>query len=313
MNTLLIGDPFLVEEKFKSLTAQIQKKIKGEVPTQSFRLSETPLGEVLTQARTLPFLAAAQIFRIKEAERLKKEEVELLSDYLTNPPAQTFLIFEASAAPSEAVKKVFEAKGEVVALEDRERKSAAGRFLREKLKFFGKTMTPEAIRQLEEMVGEAPAFLDTLLEQILTYAGDEKTITEETVMTFEENWNEVNVFKLTDALSAHQPAAALQILGALFEENEKDAISLIGLIHWQIRRLWQGCVLLDEGASEAAILKKCKVYGPRAPYFLRDLKRLDRKKLERAIEGLFRLDWNLKTGRAEMPVALERWVVGLTT
>ncbi len=44
-------------------------------------------------------------------------------------------------------------------------------------------------------------------------------------------------------------------------------------------------------------------------FFMRQLQPLSRKKLEQALEGLFHLDWGLKSGRAEGAIDLEKWVV----
>ena len=298
----------------KSLTSEIGKKIKGEIPCQVFRLSETSLKTVLTEALTLPFLAAAQIFRLREADHLNREAIDSLGEYLQRPASHTFLIFEAeSLGKSEPLVKLLREKGEVYFLEDYEKKPAGARFIREKLQQAGKTMTPGAIARLEETAGDAPSFLDSILNQLVACAGTESRITEEMVSALEEKWGSVNVFKFTDAIAGRKTDVALTLLHEILEDSEKDVISLIGLLHWQIRRLWQARILLEAGEGEGAILKKCRIPPGQAGFFMRQFKGFPRRKIEDALEGLFLLDWKLKSGRAESPIALERWVVEATS
>ena len=70
---LLIGDAFRSEEKYKSIAESLRRSFAGEVLVSTLRLSEAPLDSVLTQARSLPFLAGAQIFRIREAEEIGED------------------------------------------------------------------------------------------------------------------------------------------------------------------------------------------------------------------------------------------------
>ncbi len=54
---LLAGDPFLTEKNAALLYKEIEKKFPGQLFIQAYSLTDTPLDSVLTQARTLPFLA----------------------------------------------------------------------------------------------------------------------------------------------------------------------------------------------------------------------------------------------------------------
>lgn len=312
---LLIGEPFLAEEKYKAVVRAVEKKHPGEISRQTCRLSDQPIESVLTEARTLPFLAEAQIFRILDAETLKSQSsLETLARYFEAPAEKSYLVFFSSSA--EAEKRLAPALGEygeVFRLEDRQKKSASSRFIREKMKHFGMTVEPAALRRLEEMGGEVPAFLDGLLEQLVAYAGKQKKISAEMVTAFEEEWEKVDAFKLTDAIAGGRTGEALAAMRKLLTEDEREGIPLIGLIHWQLRRLWLAKTLLEEGRDENVILKKCRVSPRQAPYFMRRLKTLSRDNLENALESLFGLDWRLKTGRAEGRAAYESWLVRATS
>ena len=308
---LLAGDTYLAEKKFGAHVTQIQSEIKGQIASQTFYLSQTPLETVLSAARNLPFFAAAQVFRVKEAGQTKEKQLEMLAAYLEHPSKETFLVFEAEMlAKDNPLAKLAAQKGQVWFPEDAEKKSAASRLIREKLRLSGKSLDSEALQRLEEETGDAPALLDSLLEQLILRAGDQKEITFEMFEAFRENWKEVDVFSLTDAVAAKNTGRALLLLRRLMEAADQEPFALVGILHWQIRRLWLARVLLDEGEPESVVLQKCKIFSPgKGGAFLHQARSFSRRQIEQALEGLFRLDWKLKTGQVEGEAALESWVV----
>ena len=93
-------------------------------------------------------------------------------------------------------------------------------------------------------------------------------------------------------------------LAALFigRNAQGAAIVLEGLLLASFRKMDQGTVL-----------KKCHISSKQAPFFIRQLKLFSRSELEQAIENLFRLDWEMKTGRVDGPMGMEAWVVNATS
>ncbi len=311
---LLVGDAFLIEEARKSAFNKIRTAFKTEIPERSYRVKEVPLEQILADARTLPFLAEAQILRIGEAESLKKSDVELLDNYLRSPADSAYLFFESSTlAKGDALAKLIAERGHAQFLEDRGKLSASVRLIEEKLRRNGKTMAPGALERLKEQAGEAPGLLDSILEQLMTYAGGEKTITEEMVERFEEDWQTADPFQLTDALIAGKTDRALMIWNRLMEDQETEVTAIVGVLHWQLRRSWRGRLLMEKGESQERILKECRVSPKQAPYFMRQLRAMSLHRLERAIDSLFALDWASKTGRTDASTAFESWLVRTTS
>lgn len=310
---LLAGDPYLTEERYQALWRDVQSKIKGEIHAQSFRLNEVPLDIPLSQTRTLPFLAAFQIFKIQEAHQLKEKKLEPLADYLDKPAPTTLLVFlTAGIEKNHSLVKLIEKKGQVIFLEDFQKKIAGAKLVCERLRGAGKVFAPGALERLEEQAGDAPSFMDSVMDQLLLYAGDQKEITQEMVETFQENWKEPNIFLLIDAVLARQRQEALVCLKQILDHDERELIPLIGLLHWQIRRFWQAKVLLEEGVPQSEIMRQCKIYPKQAPFFWRKLQKISRAKLETALESLFQLDWGIKSGQAQGAVGIEQWVVEVT-
>ncbi|HTL48047.1 MAG TPA: DNA polymerase III subunit delta [Verrucomicrobiae bacterium] len=311
---LFLGDPFIVDEQIRELTARLEKENPGGVSKQTFRLKETPLAAVLTQARTLPFLISLQIFKIADADLLKEGDLEAFSQYWEAPAPATCFILQSPVTDlkkNPLAKWAQKEKAEILLFSDRDKQGAASKFIRDKLRQYGKKMAPDAQRRLEEQVGDAPGMLDSILNQMATYAGEREEITLEMLEMFEEKLTAVNVYHLVDAISFGKTQAALKLFNEYIRENDADILSFLGLLHWQLRRLWLAAVLLEQGVSENSILFRCGVYESQGRNFMRQARQVSRLRLEKTVEGLFQLDWAIKTGRAsEDTLAVEQWIVG---
>jgi len=199
---LLVGDPFLASEKYKSILKTVEGAHPGDVARQTFHLSETPLEAVLAQARTLPFLAPAQVFRIDDLAKLKKDDVEMLEAYLEQPSEKSILIFQAQTLKkNDALTKLIQKKGDAFFLEVERGQSESVLFIKEKLKAFGKIMSPGAMARLQEDCGEFPVFLDSMLDRLIAYSGDQKQIDETMINLFQEEFKTINVFDLTNEIA----------------------------------------------------------------------------------------------------------------
>lgn len=311
---LVIGDSFLVKEKVHSILQPLMSKDKDLLSKEVFYLSECPMEKILEQARTLPFLVEKQVFIINQVEKIKKEEADSFLNYLEKPNPHTFLILCGEKMDKRGLlyKGLVKEKIEITFFEESDQTSATSRFIVQKLRQFGKKIDPKAQRRLEGMVGDSPSFLDSILTQLIIYADAQDVLTEQMLEKFEERIADIDVFELTNAIAAKRTDLALKLFNEYMEENDTDIFSLMGLLHWQLRRLWQASVYLDEGQDPTIIAKKCRISSYQSNLFFDQLRKLSRKKIELSIENLFLLDKGIKTGEAQDKIGLERWIVELT-
>jgi len=303
---LLIGDSFLRAQKSKAIAAETEKKAGGSFARQSFRLEETPLETVLATARTLPFLSEGQILYVQGADLLKEQDLAVLEAYLQKPSPQTVLVFETEEAKAvTGLAKLVKSYGQVLALAKEETRTAGAAFIQQKLAGAKKTITPGAKARLLEMCGDAVVFLDSMLDRLAQFADEKSVIDEAMVARFEENWTEMDVFKLTNAFLARDRARILKVFRDLMDFYEADLISLVGILHWQLRQLWQAAFLLERGASERDVCSRCKM----PPSRMAALRKFPVKVLESAIEALYQIDKKAKTGQVEGMAAVEAWLL----
>ncbi len=310
---LIAGDAFMRRAEYDALIPQLQSALGGTCEIQAFDVTDTPLAQVLSAARSLPFLVDSQILRVKQVDRLKENDLSELESYLKTPFAKTILVLEADKAEDKGrLAKLIHEYGSVIRPVAADRLKREAVFLRGRLAEAKKTITPDAQKQLFEMCGEAPMFLATMIDRLILFAGDKTQIDAAMTAQFQEDWTEVRIFDLSNAILARNPEQALQVLRKLFDMDD-DIYSMLGFIHSQIKKLWQAKILLQEGlagSQVAARLGMKSAYG--AETFFRALQNFSLEKLEKAIDELHQLDWKSKSGRADGQSGLELWLLRLT-
>lgn len=310
---LLIGDSFLIDEKYKEILHQFQQSHPGEVAKQTAALSDTPLESVLREAATLPFFASGLILRIRDLAKIKKSENEMLKSYCEKPYANTLLIFEAQELEkNHLLFTLAQTAGKIYELKGQDHSSQARAYARERFKSAGRNIQPAALELLVERCGDQLSFMDSMIQSLIGSSSAEEIITEDAVEALGENWTDTNLFDLTRAIGNRKTSEALEVLAKLLDEVD-DPYALVGTLHWQVRRLWEGSMLLDEGASQAVIQQKVKISPRQIGFFMKEIRRYKRQQLEKVLEGLYQLDWKIKTGRADFRTALEAWLVSATS
>lgn len=306
---VLVGDPFLCEEKRREIIASLQEKSGAPLSVTVHRAGENPTATLLSEARTLPFLASGQVLCLREAARLTRDDLELFEAYFHSPQSQTFFIFETEDLEKSHPFLAWSGRrGQVIFLAPESQKRVRD-FIRRKLAAAGKKMTADAGRLLESRIGDSPMFLDSVLDQLILFTGGKTEIDSGAVDAFEEKLSRFDGFDLLRELSQRHLTRALEILNGLFEETGEDLPSLLGILHWQLRRFWEAKRWADQGMTEREISERLRLYSAKASLFFSSLARFSVKDLERILEGLFELDLQFKSGRAGGRYEIERWLV----
>jgi len=303
---LISGDAFLRAEKIKFVSAELEKNAGAPISRQIFDLEENSLEDVLASARTLSFFASSQIFLVKNAASLKAPDLAVLAAYLEHPEPQTTLILEADDLRGATdLQNLVKSKGQLITLAKAEARGTGATFIQQKLAQYQKTMTPGAKARVLAMCGDAVMFLNTMIERLAQFADTRKEIDEAMVLQFEENWTEMDVFKLTSALVDRDPARAVKVFRDLIGIYEADTYSLVGILHWQLRQLWQAAMLLKSGVSDREICSKLKM----PPARLGALRRFPLEQMEAAVEDLYQFDKKSKTGLTDGVAGMEAWLL----
>ncbi|MBI4395384.1 MAG: DNA polymerase III subunit delta [Candidatus Omnitrophica bacterium] len=299
---LFTGEEFSRRTKIETLLDQL---IPAHLrPTNLSRIFADDLNwqSVLTQASTPSLMGGAQVFWILQADRIKKNDYAAFETYASKPCGESYFIFEADElSNSHPLVKLADQFGKHVHLE------AGGsdglNAIRNKLKRSGKTFTPEAWQIFEERLGASLRLMDMVLDQLILYC-EGSTINEEAVNGLCHEFLKYEPFDLTEALAKKNITEALKIFHFFYEVNG-DMTSMVGLIHWQLKRIWQAKRMLEHGTRPNEISRALKIPPFRLSSFLAQARRFDLEAVEKLLKRLWQIDWNSKKGSGDETVAME--------
>ena len=307
---LFTGDDFLRRNRIDSLLIEL---IPGSLRTTNLlRLYSDDLDwpSVLSQATTPSLMGGAQVFWIAQAEELKKSDFSPFETYCARRPHGSYFIFEADElSASHPLAKLVGRFGTHVHLGRKSGEEGLEPF-RNKLKRYGKTMTPDAWQIFEDRLGGSARLMDMALDQLILYS-EGSVIDEKMVLGLASEFLRYEPFDLTKALIQKDIAEALKIFH-FFYDLSGDMTAMVGMIHWQLKQIWQAKKILARGGSPDEIGRTLKIPPSRLSSFLSQAKRFDLGTVERLLETLWQIDWSAKTGACEESVAMEAFLAGVS-
>lgn len=308
---LIVGEPYLRRIKADRLIKELLPDENRSFGLIRLDLKETSIEEIITQARSFPMLGEKQVFLIQNAEDLKKERAVQFEAYFEHPAEWSYFILEANALDeTHAVSKLALRLGERIECLQNDKRDNIG-LIHAKLKAANRSITKEAWQFMEEKTGNNLTLLDSCVEKLILYVEEGKTIDLESAQKLIDQLVVYDTFDLTEAVSEKNPKKALKVFEYLYE-LEGDGIMVIGLLNWQLKRLWQAKLILDEkGEREMARVVRVSPY--RLPAFVRQVNRFQIDELKSALQKLFQLDWRIKTGACLAKPALETFLIELST
>ena len=268
---LFTGEEFLRGNKVESLLNQLLPPAIR--PTNLFRFypDDFSWSSILNQARTPSLMGGVQVFWVAQVDRVKKANFEAFEFYCSHPASQSYFIFEADElSNSHPLLKLAESFGKHVHIERQDEEEGLS-LMRTKLKRFGKTMTPDAWQVLGERLGASGRLMDMALDQLILYS-DGPAINEEAIEKLAQEFLHYEPFDLTEALARKDIAQALKIFHFFYEMSE-DITMIVGLLHWQLKRLWQAKKILAHGGGPNDVARKLPIPPFRVSFFFNQCER----------------------------------------
>lgn len=300
---LFTGDEFLRRSKIEAL---IRELIPEELKTTNLihlYSDDLDWAELLKQASTSSLLGGTQIFWISKIEQLKKTNWTLFEQYCQKLSSDSLFIFEADDLPAtHALTKLVSVYGKHVYLSEQE-KGSGFEAIKAKLRKFDKKMSSEAWQVLEDRLGGSLRFMDLAVDQTILYV-EGAVIEASDIEKITKEFLQYDPFELTEAIAQKNMVRAIKIFNFFYELSD-DLTSIVGLIHWQLKRIWQAKKILERGGGKEDILKILRISPYRLGAFLAQSKQFDLPRLEKLLGELWQIDWNSKTGQLDAKIALE--------
>lgn len=266
---------------------------------------ELPLERIVELARGLPMLSDWRLIVVDNAHEIGQKDWTKVMDYLRRPTPTSCVIFRAQKPPPGGeVLRVLVEKGEILEMKTRSEASAMD-WIEGALAWRGKRITKGASRLLLELVGTSQGILDSELEKLVAFVGENEVIEEHHVQELVAGVRTRTLFQLADALGEGKLSEALRIMNLLMDQGT-NPLATLSMLARQLRLL-HSALLWRKGAADACFDQN------QVPEFLRE--RLLRQcinwseeRILRALMGLAQIDREIKSGKLEARWLLDQWI-----
>lgn len=307
---LLAGqEAYFIDETIRRIKTTLEEQ--EEIETTLFDLDEVPVDAVLDEADTIPFFSNKKIIIAKNASFLKatdktkvkiNHDLKRLETWLQFPSDFSITIFVAPYEKLDERKKVTklmkEAATYLYSEAPKERDLAV--WVQNEVSSQRKQIDEEAINKLIELVGMDMLHLQTEVDKLARYLGEETTITTDLIEDLVSKTLEQDAFKLLNAYIAGDTSMAITIYHDLIRQKQ-EPIALVALLASQVRLMSNVYYLISKGYHAQQIAKTLRVNPYRVKRIVEDRSGIADEYLLKALYGLSEVDLQLKTmsGRRE--------------
>lgn len=300
---LLTGETFLVGEALDRVRDENDIDPLSEVDFDS----NVEVAELKGALDTPSLLGGTRLVLVRDANGLKKDQIEALSSYIEAPSPSAVLVLVADGRTKldAAVKK----HGAVISLDPpKGRKLAA--WLRERAREHKLALDDKGAWALIDSVGIELRDLDGALEQLFTRRGPGAKIGSQEVRAAFPRLADERIFALTDAIGDRRLPLAMTTLRRLLSQGDPPVV-LFGAVIAHVRRMLRARRYADQGP--AAVASALGLPEWRARNLARQARSYREDELIVAMSTLARADLDMKEGDMEGDVALESAVYRIVT
>jgi len=297
-------EDLLKDESFSRLKEVLLAGGLSDFNYDLFHAGEADISKALAAASTLPVMAPRRLVVIKDADKLKAADEQLLLTYIDDPSPSTALVMVGKSVDKR--KKFFlslSKKGTVV-----EHSRPYEREMPKWIKWLaGKKdlqLSESACRYLVDIIGNDLTSISNEIEKVSLYAGPGKRIELEDLEAISVDIKARTVFQLIDALGEKNLKKSLKNLKKLIDGGESP-ILILSMILRQLRLIWIGKDILKRGGKEEEVRKKTKLPPFVLKGYLKQVKMFSEEELHSAYDSIFDLDIKFKSTAIDKEKAIE--------
>ena len=295
-------EPFLAEQAVDKVVARCVDPSVKDLAYSAYYADETKVGEIILEARTVPFLAERRVVLVRNAERFGAESgMDALLAYLESPCDMTvFIMVAAHVDKRTKFFKTCEKAALIIecpVLSDHE----ASDWIRDEARARVRVIESRAVEEIVRRAGTHLSDLNNALTNVINFLGDAKTIREEDIVAACADVAEEEIWALTDAIANSKPDAALISLRRLLDLGRHED-EIIGTINWLLKSAYS--VAITESGPPPVSTFVAKKVAPLA-------RKLGLKKLRDALMLCTDTQFMTRTTGVDTTLALELLVVKL--
>lgn len=336
---VLLGDEaYLQQQCRRGIVEALVDPASREFCVMEADLSETTIFEILDLASTPSLMAPFQVVFVRNLKLLyqrgqKKPEFAAIQSYLRQPNPQALVVFIADHLhiPADArrmdmqdrdrYERIRETLGEFCGMVELSRPDEPGaeRWAIETVASQGVELERDAARGLVDALHGDLMQMASELEKLVLFTGSKKKITLADVEEMVVSAKQRSLYELTDAISTHDAARALDLLHGLLNAGEGGEDGAIGYLYMLAKTFRQMLVILEKNVRDSRGIWQALWPGFRVPPFAaEDLVRQARRyrssrDLMQMVARIGRADLEIRSSPPDKTLVLERLVVDLAS
>ena len=296
-----------VEEKIKSL--QIDP-----FNIMQYDLTETPIEDILEDLQTISFFADRKVIVINDFDHmvsLDPTDVKKMIKYIEQPNPDCILILKLREMfnGEHLLHKALMNHAFIEKIKDMD-KNTYHNFVSDLFLKQGFQVSKDAVIELLIRTNEDFELLQREMEKLMLYHYQQKQIDLKDVVLLTPKNLEENIYELTNAVLKKNHSKMIEIYDDLMMKNE-DPLRIINQIANKLRELLHTKLLLSQSYTQQDIQNHFNIRSGRAYYLIKDAQMLHTKDIERQLETLAQLDYEIKSGKKDKKLGLELYLLGV--
>ncbi len=307
----IYGEEAILLDRLLGRIADMVPEEMRDFNFQNLTSDTSPAGEVLGQARTMPFMGPPRVIILKGVERYSADDLALFNDYINDPNDQACLTLTAEK-PDFRLKffKALRDMGGAICLEAPKGRRLIG-WVREAMRRRGQQMSEEAAQMLVERVGTELMELDWELEKISLYALDQKQVGVTEVRAAARLGHTANVFALGDAVGEQHAGRALAAMNDLMAVQHHLPILLMLVRHFRL--LLKARLFMNRRGKPAEAARALGVPPFVARKYISQAKELELHEIKKGLARLLKANLTLISDPAPPRLVMDQLVLDLTS
>ncbi len=276
----------------------------------------SPTGPKATAAMAIdtanqwPMIAARRVVIIRDFDKIREEETDLVFEYLKRPASTATVVFQSRSLDQRRKITTALMKACTVVSFDHPNEQQAARWVEQFLKRRNCRIEPTALGHLIGLTGTRMSRLANELEKLAAYS-EGSIINNAIIDQLVPRAREHSGFEIWDAIMERDRKRALRLLHRMLEDGT-EPVAIVGSIGGLYRRMLAGKELIARQAPQEEVMKATGQYGPRAKHFNMRLNRTSREEIVRGLRRIAQVDDAIKNSLATPRLQLEILVCELT-
>jgi DNA polymerase-3 subunit delta len=251
-----------------------------------------------------------RIVAVREFERWKEAEVDLVIEYLKEPVSWSTVVFQSPSLDKRRRITTALLKACTIVSMNRLSEREAAQWVVRYLKRRACTIDRGAVDNLVALTGTQMRRLAHEMDKLATYSGG-GVINNATVEELVPRGREHTNFELWDAIVERDTKRALRLAHRLLADGNEPVV-IVGSLAGLYRRMLLGKELLNKGTSTPEIMRATGQYGPRGGRFNARLLSTAREEIVHGLRRIARADDAIKNSEATPRLQIEYLVAELT-